>query len=90
MGKTLLLYFLGFHHQYYHFFIINFHRTCYRYFIKESGAAEDKIESFITNVSSSDVSPENIVQYVIQSYAVSSEQSIPPDQVPNYIKQKLE
>jgi hypothetical protein len=40
-------------------------------FIKESGAAEDKIESFIDNINSGDVSPENIVQYVNQLYYVS-------------------
>jgi hypothetical protein len=33
-------------------------------FIKSSGAEEDKIESFIANVSYGDISPENIVQYV--------------------------
>jgi hypothetical protein len=59
-------------------------------FIKESGAAEDKIESFIANVISSDIYPENIVQYVNQLFAVSREESIPLDQVPNYIKEKLE
>jgi hypothetical protein len=59
-------------------------------FIKSSGAAEDKIESFIANVSTYDVSPEKAVEYVNQVFAVSSEQSIPLDQVPNYIKQKLE
>jgi hypothetical protein len=62
------------------------HFRLYNYFIK-SGAEEDKIESFIANVSSSDISPENIVQYVNQLFAVSREQSIPPDQVPNYIKE---
>jgi aryl-alcohol dehydrogenase-like predicted oxidoreductase len=59
-------------------------------FIRSSGAAEEKIESFIDNISSSDISPESIVEYVNQLFAVSREQSIPLDQVPNYIKQKLE
>jgi cell division septum initiation protein DivIVA len=59
-------------------------------FIKSSGASEDQIEAFIANVISSDVSPENIVQYVNQLFAVSREQSVPLDQVPNYIEQKLE
>jgi uncharacterized protein (UPF0335 family) len=44
-------------------------------FIKTSGAAEEDIESFITNINSGDV---------------SSEQSIPLDQAPNYIEKKLE
>jgi hypothetical protein len=65
------------------------HFRLYNYFIK-SGAAEDKIESFIANISSSDISPENIVQYVNQLFAVSSEQSIPLDQVPSYIQQKIQ
>ncbi len=61
----------------------------YNYFIK-SGAAEDKIESFIDNINSSNLSPEKVVEYVNQLSAVSREQSIPLDQVPIYIKQKLE
>jgi len=48
------------------------------------------VRVIFANVSSGDVSPENIVQYVNQLFAVSKEQSIPLDQVPNYIKEKLE
>jgi hypothetical protein len=59
-------------------------------FIKTSGASEDQIESFIANVSSSDISHEKAVEYVNQLYDVSKVESIPPDQVPNYIKEKLE
>ena len=59
-------------------------------FIKSSGAAEDKIESFIDNINSSNLHPEKAVEYVNQLFAVSREQSIAPDQVPNYFKQKLE
>jgi hypothetical protein len=65
------------------------HARLYNYFIK-SGAAEDKIESFIANVISSDISPKKIVEYVNQLYEVSKEESIPLDQVPNYIEKKLE
>jgi vacuolar-type H+-ATPase subunit I/STV1 len=65
------------------------HFRLYNYFIK-SGAAEDKIESFIDNINSGDVSPENIVQYVNQLYDVSKEESIPPDQVPGYIGERLQ
>jgi post-segregation antitoxin (ccd killing protein) len=57
-------------------------------FIKTSGAAEEDIESFITNINSGDVSP--VVEYVNQLFSVSSEQSIPLDQAPNYIEKKLE
>jgi hypothetical protein len=59
-------------------------------FIKSSGAAEDKIESFIDNINSSNLPPEKVVEYVNQLFAVSKEESIPLDQVPNYIKEKLE
>jgi hypothetical protein len=65
------------------------HARLYNYFIK-SGASEDQIESFIANVSSGDVSPEKIVEYVNQLFAVSREQSILPDQVSSYIQQKIQ
>jgi hypothetical protein len=56
----------------------------------KSGAAEDKIESFIANVSTNDVSPEKVIQYVNQLYDVSKKESIPLEQVSRYIKEKLE
>jgi cell division septum initiation protein DivIVA len=59
-------------------------------FIKGAGATEDQIESFIINVSSSDIPPEKVVGYVNQLYDISKEQSIPLDQVATYIEQKLE
>jgi hypothetical protein len=59
-------------------------------FIKESGAAEEDIESFITNINSGDFSPEKVVEYVNQLFAISREQSIPLDQVSNYIEKTLE
>ncbi|MFL6315667.1 MAG: hypothetical protein ACJ73C_02865 [Nitrososphaeraceae archaeon] len=65
------------------------HFRLHNYFIK-SGASENTIESFITKVSSGDVSPEKAVQYVNQLYDVSKEESIPLDQVSNYIEKKLE
>src|ERR671938_1664806 len=46
------------------------HLRLYNYFIK-SGAAEEKIESFITKVSSSDVSPERIIELVYQLHEIS-------------------
>src|SRR5919199_3095669 len=58
-------------------------------FFRASGAAEDKIESFIAK-SGSDVSPENVIELVCQLYGMSKKESIPLDQVPEYIKQKLE
>jgi hypothetical protein len=59
-------------------------------FIKKSGAAQEGIESFIVNVSNSNLPPEEVVEYVNQLYAISKEQSIPLDQVPNYIKERVE
>jgi hypothetical protein len=65
------------------------HIRLYRYF-KESGAAEDEIETFIANVSSTDISPEKVIELVNQLYDVSKSESIPLDQVPTYINKKLE
>jgi hypothetical protein len=59
-------------------------------FIRNSGAAEDKIESFIENINSSNLPPERIVALVNQLHDVSKAESIPFDQVPNYIEKKLE
>ena len=58
-------------------------------FIRNSGAAEDKLESFIANVSSGDVSPEKVIALVNQLYDVSKKESIPLDQVTDYIKEKI-
>ena len=59
-------------------------------YLVKSGAEEDKIESFIANVSTNDVSPEKVIQYVNQLYDVSKKESIPLEQVSRYIKEKLE
>jgi predicted component of type VI protein secretion system len=59
-------------------------------YLKKSGAAEDKVESFITIASSSDFPPEKVVEYVNQLYDVSKSESLPLDQVSGYIKEKLE
>jgi hypothetical protein len=65
------------------------HARLYNYFIK-SGAAEDKIESFIANVSSGDIPPEKVVELVYQLHEISKKESIPLDQIADYIKEKLE
>jgi len=65
------------------------HFRLYNYFIK-SGAAEDRIESFITNVGTGDVSPEKVIELVNQLYDVSHEQSISVHEVPKYIERKIE
>jgi len=65
------------------------HFRLHNYFIK-SGAAENKIESFIANVSSGDVSPEKIIELVYQLHEISKSESIPLDQVSKYVSEKLE
>ena len=56
----------------------------------KSGASENKIESFITKVSSSDVSPGKVIELVYQLHEISTRESISLDQVPAYIKEKLQ
>jgi hypothetical protein len=64
------------------------HYRLYNYFIK-SGASEEKVESFITNISSNDIS-EKVIEVVNQLHEISKKESIPLDQVPRYIERKLE
>jgi hypothetical protein len=54
------------------------------------GESEEKVESFITNVSSNDVPPERIIELVNQLHDISKSESIPLDQIPEYIERKLE
>ena len=65
------------------------HARLYNYF-RKSVAAEDKIELFISKFSSSDISPENVIELVYQLYEISNAESIPLDQVSAYIGKKLE
>jgi hypothetical protein len=65
------------------------HFRLYNYLVK-SGTSEEKVESFITNVSSNDIPPEKVIELVNQLYDVSKEQSIPVHEVPKYIERKLE
>ena len=59
-------------------------------FIRNSGAAVEDIESFIVNISTSNLPPEKFVELVNQLHDVSKEESIPLDQVSGYIREKLE
>jgi hypothetical protein len=59
------------------------------YFIK-SGTAEDKIESFIDNIGSSNLPPEITVELVNQLHDISKSESIPLDQVPEYVREELQ
>ena len=58
-------------------------------FIK-SGASQEKVESFITNVTPNDIPPERIIELVNQIHEISKTESIPLDQIPSFIERKLE
>ena len=63
--------------------------------IKKSGADENQIESFISNCTISGAGvevlpPEKIIDLVNQLFNISKSESIPLEQFPEYIKQKLE
>jgi hypothetical protein len=58
-------------------------------FVKTSGNSENAIESFISNISSSELPPEKVIELVNQLHEISKSESVSPDQLPNYIKQKL-
>jgi uncharacterized protein (UPF0335 family) len=64
------------------------HFRLFNYLVK-SGAAEDKIESFITNINSGYIPLEKAIETINQIYEISRSESVPPDQLPNYIQQKL-
>ncbi|MFL6413575.1 MAG: hypothetical protein ACJ71K_20340, partial [Nitrososphaeraceae archaeon] len=59
-------------------------------FFRKSGATEEEVESFIANLSSSNISPEKVIECVNQLHDISRLESLPLEQVPSYIKQKLE
>jgi hypothetical protein len=65
------------------------HFRLYNYF-KESGVAEEKIETFIANLSSSELPPERAIELVNELFNISNAESILLDQVSGYIKEKLE
>jgi hypothetical protein len=59
-------------------------------FFRISGAKENEIESFIINVNSGYLPPGKAIELVNQVYEISKSESVPPDQLPNYVRQKLE
>jgi uncharacterized protein (UPF0335 family) len=65
------------------------HIRLHNFFIK-SGASENEIETFITNVHLSNIPSEKVIEYLNQLYEVSKEESIPLDQVSVHIMEKLE
>jgi hypothetical protein len=65
------------------------HSRLHNFFIK-SGASENEIKTFITNVHLSNIPSEKVIEYLNQLYEVSKEESIPLDQVSVHIREKLE
>jgi hypothetical protein len=65
------------------------HFRLYNYFIK-SGAAEEKIESFIDMVHHTDISSEKVIEFVNELFNISKLESIPLDQVSGYVREKLQ
>ena len=59
-------------------------------FIKTSGNNEDQIESFITNISSTELPLEKVIELVNHLYEISKSESLPPEEVRAYIEKKLE
>jgi hypothetical protein len=59
-------------------------------FFRGSGAKENEVESFIININSGYIPPGKAIEIVNQIYEITKSQCVPPDQLPEYIKQKLE
>jgi hypothetical protein len=58
-------------------------------FFRGSGAKENEIESFITNVNSGYIPPGKAVELINQIYGITKSQSVSPDQLRDYIKEKI-
>ena len=59
-------------------------------FFQRSGAKENEIESLITNINSGYITPYKAIELINQIYEITKSQPVRPDQLPDYIKQKLE
>ncbi len=59
-------------------------------FFRGSGAKENEIESFITNINSGYIPPGKAIELINQIYNIWKSESVPTDQLPDYVKQKLE
>src|ERR1051325_10167928 len=59
-------------------------------FFQRSGAQENEVESFITNINSGYITPYKAIELINQIYEITKSQPVRPDQLPDYIKQKLE
>ena len=59
-------------------------------FFRGSGAKENEIESFITNINSGYIPPDKAIELINQIHEITKSQSVSPEQLPGYMKQKLE
>ncbi len=59
-------------------------------FFRSSGAKENEIESFITNINSGYIPQGNAIELINQIHEITKLESVPPEQLPNYVKRKLE
>jgi hypothetical protein len=60
------------------------------YNIIKSGASEEEVESFITNVHLSNIASEKVIEYLNQMHEITKEESIPLDQISDFVKRKIE
>jgi len=51
-------------------------------FIRGSGAKENVIESFVTNINSGYIPPGKAIELINQIYEISKSESVPPDELP--------
>src|SRR5919202_3108988 len=56
-------------------------------FFRGSGAKESEIESFITNINSGYIPPDKAIELINQIYEISRNESVAPDQLPNYVRE---
>jgi hypothetical protein len=59
-------------------------------FFRGSGAKEKEIESFITNINSGYIPPGKAIDLINEIHEITKSESVSPDQLPNYVRQKLE
>ena len=59
-------------------------------FFRSSGAKENEVESLITNINSGYITPGKAIELINQIYEISKSESVSPDQLPDYIREKLE
>ena len=59
-------------------------------FFRGSGAKEDEVESFITNINSGYIPSGKTIELINQIYEITKSQSVSADQLPDYIKHNID